>query len=105
MTPGMDEMSVDIAGILDTLDLPIVLINRDCRLVRFNGAAATVLRFMPPDIGRLPGDVLPGVENLDKLCAQAIVDGAPCRLEARDRDRHFLIRIAPYNASDGVIVG
>src|ERR1700678_2356494 len=103
--PGIDEMSVDIAGILDTLDLPIVLVGRDCRLVRFNEAAAAVLRLMPPDIGRLPGDVLPGIENLDKLCAQAIADGAPCRLETRDRDRHFLIRIAPYDASGGGIMG
>ena len=92
-----DGVSTDI---IDAVDLPIIVLSVDCRVTRFNRAATTVLRLMPSDIGRPPGAILSGVEDLDKLCAQVIADGAQYRLETRDGDRCFLIRIAPYNGSD-----
>jgi PAS domain S-box-containing protein len=64
-----------------------------------------VLGLTISDIGRSLGKVVAGVENLDRLCAQVIADGAPCRRETRDGDRYFLLRIAPYTGSDGQIQG
>lgn len=92
-------------GMLDAIDLPIVLISRDCRVVRVNRAAATLFGLKPSDIGRSPGMVMSWVENLDRLCAQVIADGMPCRREARDGDRYFLLRISSYIGNDGEIVG
>jgi PAS domain S-box-containing protein len=92
-------------GVLDAVDLPIIVINHDRRVVRINRAATTVLGLMPSDVGRPLGNTLAGVENLDKLCAQVIADGAACQREARAGDRAFLLRIAPYTGGDRQIVG
>jgi PAS domain S-box-containing protein len=101
---SLDGITNDI-GILDAVDLPIILIGRDCTVARVNGAATTVLGLTASDIGRSPGSILAGLENLDRLCAQVIADGAPCRREMREGDRYFLLRIAPYTGSDRQIVG
>ena len=43
--------------------------------------------------------------DLEKLCAQVIADGVPCRREVRNGDRWFLLRIAPYTGGDDRIGG
>ena len=46
-----------------------------------------------------------GVEDLNRICARVIADGAPHRIETRDGDRYFLLRIAPYTGTDRQILG
>jgi PAS domain S-box-containing protein len=93
-------------GVLDAVDLPIILISQDYRVTRVNRAATTVLGLEVSDIGQPLGTILAGrLEGLDRLCAQVIADGTPCRSEIRDGDRCFLLRIAPYAGSDRQIVG
>ena len=91
--------------VLDALDLPVVIVNRDGTITRVNRAAMTVLGLTNSDIGRTAGRVLAGVDGVDAACAQVIADGATCRLEMRAGDRHFLIRIAPFVGADHDIVG
>ena len=91
--------------LLDAVDLPIVVINRDCIVTRINRAARTVLGLKVTDVGHAVKDSLPGVENLDRLCSRVIDDGAPHRIEIRDSDRAFLLRIAPYSGKDRQVVG
>jgi PAS domain S-box-containing protein len=102
---GLDSLTADNIGILDAVDLPIIVIGRDCRVARVNRAATTVFGLKASDIGRPPGVVISCEENLDKLCAQVIADATPCRRETRAGDRYFLLRIAPYVGNDGEIVG
>jgi PAS domain S-box-containing protein len=64
-----------------------------------------VLGLTLSDIGRSPGAILAGVDNLDQLCAQVIADGLSCRRETRHGDRSFLLRIAPYTESNSPPVG
>ncbi|MEP6717270.1 MAG: PAS domain S-box protein, partial [Terriglobia bacterium] len=104
-TCAPSDLSADIADILDTVDLPIIIIGGDCRVARFNRSAAAVLFLEPAHIGRDPGDVFQRIKNLGELCALAIAGGAPHRFEARDGDRCFLIRIASYKASDARTIG
>ena len=92
-------------GLLDAVDLPIIVISRDCTIARINRAATTVLGLKATDVGRTVGDSLPGVEDLARLCARVIADGAPHRIETRDSDRSFLLRIAPYAGKDRQVVG
>ena len=101
----MDGITNDI-GILDAVDLPIILIGRDCTSCprqprRHNGAGLDGLGYWPISVAIF----LLALENLDRLCAQVIADGAPCRREMREGDRYFLLRIAPYTGSDRQIVG
>ena len=91
----------DLAVILDTIELPTVVVGPDCRVVHFNRAATTVLRLKPEDIGRSAGDALTGISDLDNLCAQVMSDQTQHRLEIREGDRLFLLRIAPCIGLDG----
>jgi PAS domain S-box-containing protein len=101
----VDSGGTDVTSILDAVDLPIVLTNCDRRIIRFNRAAATVLRLTPSDIGCSPSEILPGGGELDKLCETVVADGTPCRREIRDGDRCFLIRIAPCDEFNSTSVG
>ena len=97
----------DVNGILDTVDVPIVIVNRDCKVVRFNRAASEVLALQTSDIGRLPRDIRPlaHIKNLEKLCHDVIADGAATRRNVDNCDQSFVLRIAPYKASEPHIAG
>jgi signal transduction histidine kinase len=101
-----DSVSADVIGILDTVDLPIVVVGRDCKVVRFNRAAAT-LGVTAADIGRPSCEMqaLAGLPEIEQLCTQSMADGATCRRELRNGDRWFLVRIAPYTGSDTQVRG
>ena len=90
-------------GLLDTIDVPTVVVGRDCTVARFNRAAAEALGFTPTDIGQLPSAVaaLAEAKDLQKLCAQVIADGLTFRRDVQNRDRWFVLRIAPYLAENG----
>jgi PAS domain S-box-containing protein len=102
-----ESICADLIGILDTVDLPVVVVGRDFSITRFNRAAMAAVRLTPSDIGRPAREVqgFAGVNDIEKLCMQVIADGAPCRREIRDGDRWFLLRVAPYTGSDRQIGG
>ncbi|HWE97129.1 MAG TPA: ATP-binding protein [Tepidisphaeraceae bacterium] len=99
---AVDAASIDVTGILDTIDVPIVVIGRDCKVVSFNRAAVEALGVTPSDIGRNICDIqaLAGVPDIDQLCVQVMVDEEPSRRDIRSGDRWFLLRIAPYTGTD-----
>ncbi len=45
------------------------------------------------------------MEDLNRICTRVIKDGAPHRVETRDGDRYFLLRVAPYTGIDRQILG
>jgi PAS domain S-box-containing protein len=95
----------DASSSLDAVDLPIVLISRDCTITRINRSASTVLRLTAASAGSSIGNALARIKDLDRICARVIADGAPHRLEVRDGDRVFLVRIASISGNDRQIVG
>ena len=97
----------DVAGVLDSIDIPIVVVDRDCRVVRFNRAATDLLGIGPSDIGRRPCSMqaLANVPAIEQLCIQALADEVPCRYDLRDGDRWFLVRISPYAGTDRQVGG
>ena len=101
----LDRILANDIDLLDAVDLPIIVINRDCIITRINRAATTVLSLKVTDVGRTVRDSLPSVENLDSLCARVIADGTLRRIETRDGDRCYLLRIAPYTTKDRQVVG
>jgi PAS domain S-box-containing protein len=92
-------------GVLDAIDLPTIVISRECKVARINRAAMTVFGLKVSDLGCSLGNTLAGVEDLNRVCTRVISDGAPHRIETRDGDRYFLLRIAPYTGSDRQILG
>jgi PAS domain S-box-containing protein len=98
-------MTADEIGALDAVDVPIIVIGRECTVARINRAAMTVFGLKVSDLGRSLGHTLAGVEDLNRICTRVIADGAPHRIEIRDGERCFLLRIAPYSGSDRRILG
>jgi two-component system CheB/CheR fusion protein len=96
---------LDLAGVLDAVDVPIVVIGLDCTIVSFNGAASTTFKLQSSDIGRRASEALTVLPDLDRCCTEVIATGLRDRREARMGDRFFLIRIAPFHATDRQIRG
>src|SRR6202050_3018397 len=101
----LDGMAASEIGALDAVDVPIIVISRQCKVARINRAAMTVFGLKVSDLGCSLGSTLAGVQDLNRICARVIADGAPHRIETRDGGRHFLLRIAPYTGSDRQILG
>src|SRR5688500_8484283 len=93
-----------LAVILDTVELPILVISPDCRVIGVNRAPITYRHLTREDVGRSVGDALTGISELDKLCAQVVSDQTQHRLEIREGDRLFLLRIAPCNGPSGAVL-
>jgi signal transduction histidine kinase len=106
-TASTDPVSVDVIAILDTIDVPVVVVGRDCKVTRFNRAAMDTLGASQSDLGRPTCDmqVLTGVADVAESCMRVMADGVPLRLEMRNADRWFLVRIAPYIGADGQVGG
>jgi PAS domain S-box-containing protein len=102
-----ESTSPEIIAILDTIDMPIVVVDRDCTLARINRAATAAFALDAADIGRRLNTVaaLADVKEIEKLCAQVIADDVPARRDVRSGDRHFLVRAAPYTRGTGQTVG
>src|ERR1700679_1732538 len=101
----LDGMTANEIGALDAVDVPIIVISRECTVARINRAAMTVFGLKASDLGCSLSNTLAGVKDLNRICTRVITDGAPHRIETRDGDRRFLLRIAPYTGNDRQILG
>jgi PAS domain S-box-containing protein len=97
-----DSVDGEVASVLDAIDIPIVVVNGDCEVARFNRAAAEVLGVAPSDIGRRPCSLkaLADVPGIDQVCIQVMADGVPSRHDLRNGDRWFFVRVSPYGRTD-----
>src|SRR5579862_8970411 len=77
-------MAANEVGILDAVDVPIIVISRECKVARVNRAAMTVFGLKVSDLGCSLGNTLAGVKDLNRICMRVIADGAPHRIETRD---------------------
>ena len=99
--------ATDLINILDTVDVPIVVLRRDLMIAGFNKAAADMLRLSPSDIGRASRDdsVLASLPRLEEQCSQVIASGVESRADFRDGDRCFVMGISPLKGGDRQVAG
>ena len=99
--------ATDLINILDTIEVPIVVLRRDLMIAGFNKAAADVLRLSLSDIGLAFGDisVLAGLPGLEQQCSQVIASGVESRADFRDGDKWFVMRISPYTQGERQVTG
>ena len=99
--------AIDLGIILDTVEVPIVVMRRDACIACFNRAAADVLGLSPSDVGRTSQEVsgLAGMLRLEQECRQVITGGVESRVDFRAGDSWFVIRISPYTTGDRVVSG
>jgi PAS domain S-box-containing protein len=103
---------LDVGLVLDIVDLPIIVVDCNVTVVRFNAAAAALLSLASSDGGR-PLREVPMLtqltQELHDLC-ERVVGGAPI-LQRRVRGANgswFLIRVVPYlkdrGKADGAVI-
>jgi two-component system CheB/CheR fusion protein len=99
--------TTEVINILDTVDVPIVVVRRDFKIAWFNKAAADGLGLSPSDIGRACRDisVLAGFSRLEEQCSHAIAGGVESRADFREGDNWFVVRISPYTRGDRQVAG
>lgn len=97
----------DLAGVLNTIDIPIVVVRHDCKVSFFNYAATEILGVTSSDLGRQTCNMqaLAGIRGIDQICLEVMAGGIPSRHEVRNADRSFLLHIAPYTAAKGQVHG
>ena len=90
--------SAELITILETVEVPIVVMRRDLMIAYFNMAAADLLGLSPSDIGRASRDipVLAAFPRLEQQCSQVITSGVDSRADFRDAEKWFVVRISPY---------
>jgi PAS domain S-box-containing protein len=107
----MSEPAAGTSGtdVIDSVDVPIIVVGRDCAISRFNPAAGTLLSLTSAELGRplLSIPILANVKRLEELCGDAIGSGVSSQAEARDATNGswFLLRIAPVKTSEQRIDG
>ncbi|MGH7940135.1 MAG: PAS domain-containing sensor histidine kinase [Limisphaerales bacterium] len=100
-------ISIDLVGILNALEIPIIMIGMDCKVTRFNQSAADALGLDLSDIGLLPPKIqrLCEPEDIAILFAEVMAEGLSLQREIRYADRWFILRVAPYKGNSRQIEG
>lgn len=104
---AMKSPGADLAGILNTIDVPIVVVGHDCKVSFFNQAATKTLGVTSSDLGRPTRNMqaLAGIRGIDQICQEVMAGGIPSRRDVQDGDRSFLLHIAPYTVENGQVRG
>jgi PAS domain S-box-containing protein len=102
-----ESVGADVEGVLDSIDMPIVVVDGDCKVARFNRAATEVFGVASSDVGRRACSVqsLADAPEIEHVCLQVMADRVPSRHDLRNGDRWFLVRISPYVGADRQVSG
>jgi two-component system CheB/CheR fusion protein len=98
----------DLVNLLASVELPIVMVDSQLRIRRFNAGAQRVLNLIPADVGRPIQDLNMTlvVEALEPMIVDVIDTLEVRELEVRDRrGQSYLLRIRPYKTLDNKIEG
>ncbi|BAN34776.1 MCP methyltransferase/methylesterase, CheR/CheB with PAS/PAC sensor [Sulfuricella denitrificans skB26] len=98
----------DLANLLASVELAIVILSDDLRIRRFTPTAKTLLNLIDADIGRPIGNIRPNVNipDLEKQVREVIDTMSAQSSEVQDRDgRCYTLSIRPYKTLDNRIEG
>ena len=98
----------DLVNVLNSVEIPIVLLGRDLRIRRFTPAAAQIFGFVAADVGRRFSDIKPLVGTLDlmAMAAEVLRDARTAAATGLDDDgRWHQISVRPYVTADRRIDG
>ncbi|HUE67523.1 MAG TPA: ATP-binding protein, partial [Candidatus Acidoferrum sp.] len=102
------QVNSDLLNLLATVDIPIVILDRERRIRRFTPKARSILNVVPADVGRPLDDIKAtvGVPDLDRRIAEVIDTMVMTESEVQDRDgRWYRMQIRPYKDTDNKIDG
>jgi PAS domain S-box-containing protein len=99
--------ATELIGILDAVDLPVVVMGPDLVISGFNKAAGDLLGLSRSNVGGGARDVpvFAGMRRLEHQCRQVVAHGVDSRVDLRDGERWFVVRMSPCRTGDGQISG
>ena len=98
----------DLANLLESISIPLVMVGRDLRIRRFTRAIEPMLNLIASDVGRSITDLQPRMElpNLRRLLLDAMEGGNRSPRDIRDpHGRWYSVRILPSVGLNGKIDG
>jgi two-component system CheB/CheR fusion protein len=104
----LNQLNSDLSNLLSSIDIAIVMLDRDRRIRRFTPKAVSSFNLIPGDVGRPIGDIRPSfvTAGLEAL-VDAVTTAAAVRVEeVQDRHGHwFSLHIRPYLTPEGTVSG
>lgn len=98
----------DLINLLASVDIPIVMLDSDLRIRRFNPGAQRVMNLIPGDAGRSINDLKLTfeVKDLDQLVRDVVENLETREIEVQDRaGRWYALRVRPYKTAEKKIDG
>ncbi len=102
------QLNDDLKNLLGSVNLPILFLDQDLRIRRFNVVAKEVLHLIPADVGRPLGDIKTGLDldDLERLLREAVDNLKTETREVQDtRGRWYQMQIRPYKTTENKIDG
>ncbi len=102
------ELNGDLTNLLESVEIPIVLLSADLRVRRYSPEAERLLHLKPAHIGRSISQFRPPPlpNDLSALARRAMDENVVQTRELLDDEGHWReLRVRPYRAADGSISG
>jgi two-component system, chemotaxis family, CheB/CheR fusion protein len=107
----LGQLNNDLTNLLNSINLPMIMVGADLSVRRFTPQAATMLGLMASDVGRsIPRLMLKiDVKRLEQLMLEVIQQVQPKQEQVQDNEgNRCTLRITPYrtldNRTDGVVL-
>ena len=108
---ALTQANTDLTNILSSVDMAIIMLDRDLKIRLFTSMAKNLLNLIDSDIGRPLSDLKPkvAIPDLDRLALQVIDHLTPISKEVYDPEGHwYSVRVRPYqtlnNQIDGAVI-
>jgi len=104
----LSQANTDLVNLLNTVELPILILDRERRIRRFTPKARSLMSIAPSDVGRPLEDMTLNilVADLDLQIAQVIETATLRESEVQDQaGRWYRMQIRPYTTAENMIDG
>ena len=102
----LHRISNDWHNLLQSVEVPLIIVGRELRIRRFSPRASDVLHLISGDVGRPLSDVNLSLSiDLEPLVEEVIESQASLEREIQRHGRWYLLRIRPYRTLDQVVDG
>lgn len=104
----LSHVNDDMINLLRSINLPVLILNSDLRIRRFNSIAEKVFNLIPADVGRPINNIKPNIDipDLEQVSLKVIDTLNSTEQTLQDRWGHwYSMQIRPYRTSDNKIDG
>jgi two-component system CheB/CheR fusion protein len=104
----VSESNADLMNLLNTVEIPVVMLDAERRIKRFTPTARAVLNVQPTDVGRPIDEIKPNVGGVDleEQVGLVVASGGPKESEVQDRQGHwYRMQVRPSHDAESRIDG